>query len=177
MMPLPMPANAPAEPALRRAYFDCRHGQLHAYLAIPAGGGFDEKTAVVCVPGKPGSGAVFGPLLSPLGRDRSVYAIDLPGCGLSDAPRTGVSGEAQASGLLDLIRDLRLRRVNILAQHEGSAVALAVAALAPALVGVIALWGDPQLASGAAAGRRIVTLGTGSKAEELVEALLRAFAD
>ena len=36
---------------LRRSYFDCRFGQLHVHQAIPAGGGFDEAPALVCLPG------------------------------------------------------------------------------------------------------------------------------
>src|SRR4051794_21687809 len=38
-----------AHPRLRRAYFECRYGQLHVHNAIPAGGGFDEKTTLVCL--------------------------------------------------------------------------------------------------------------------------------
>jgi hypothetical protein len=34
----------PGAPRLRRAYHDCRYGQLHLHNAIPAGGGFDELT-------------------------------------------------------------------------------------------------------------------------------------
>ena len=167
-----MPAAASYEPALRRAYFDCRHGQLHAYLAIPAGGGFDEKTAVLCVPGTAGSAGIFQPLLAPLGRDRSVYAIDLPGCGLSDAPRAGVSAEAQANGLLDLIADLRLRQVNILAHAESVALTELLAALAPAVVGRIALWGN---APASPVGNRVVNLGNSADAAALLEPLQRAF--
>ena len=38
-----------ASPRLRRAYFECRYGQLHVHNAIPAGGGFDEQTTLVCL--------------------------------------------------------------------------------------------------------------------------------
>ena len=72
------------EPRVRRAYFECRYGQLHVHYAIPAGGGFDEATTLLCIPGAAGQGRFFRPLLLPLGRDRSVYAPDLPGCGESD---------------------------------------------------------------------------------------------
>ncbi len=171
------PAGPRSEPALRRAYFDCRHGQLHAYLAIPAGGGFDERTAVLCVPGSSGSGRVFQSLLGLLGRDRSVYAVDLPGCGMSDAPRSGGGVEAQTSGVLDLITDLRLRRVNVLAHEEGSAVALLLAARAQTLIGSIAVWGSPQPNSAGTGGRAVVYVGNAGEAAALLEPLTRAFND
>ncbi len=85
------------EPRLRRAYFDCRYGQLHMRYAIPGGGGFDEATTLLCIPGAPGTGRFFAPLLLPLGRDRSVYAPDLPGCGESDGAR-GHDGRCDCRG-------------------------------------------------------------------------------
>ena len=48
---------------LRRTYFDCRFGQLHVYQAIPPGGGFDEATALLCIPGAIGEGRFFQALL------------------------------------------------------------------------------------------------------------------
>jgi pimeloyl-ACP methyl ester carboxylesterase len=116
---------------LRRTYFDCRYGQLHVHQAIPPGGGFDEATALLCIPGTAGEGRFFQALLAPLGADRSIYAPDLPGCGLSDAP-TGPSGvEQHALALLDLLDSLRQRRVDVLAQAAGAEIAVALAALRP----------------------------------------------
>ncbi len=85
--PIPPPARAHA-PVLRRAYFDCRFGQLHVHQAIPPGGGFDERTTLLCVPAPLTSAAAFQPLLGPFGRDRSVFAIDAPGAGQSDPADT-----------------------------------------------------------------------------------------
>ena len=48
-----------ASPRLRRAYFECRHGQLHVHNAIPDGGGFDELTTLICLHGSAGSGRMF----------------------------------------------------------------------------------------------------------------------
>ena len=45
-----------ASPRLRRAYFECRHGQLHVHNAIPDGGGFDEQTTLICLHGSGGHG-------------------------------------------------------------------------------------------------------------------------
>ena len=172
-----MSATRRPTPALRRAYFDCRHGQLHAYLAIPAGGGFDEKTAVFCVPGSAGVGSFFQPLLAELGLSRSVYAPDLPGCGLSDKPAAGMGAEAHAAALLDLLQDLRLRRVHVLARDEGATVALRLQNLAPTQVAIVALWGRPTAIPASTDGARVVNIGTASDAGQVLEQLSRLFSD
>src|ERR1044072_9409882 len=74
-----------ASPRLRRAYFECRHGQLHVHNAIPVGGGFDELTTLICLHGAAGTGRMFLEVSKRLGNSRSIYSPDLPGCGESDA--------------------------------------------------------------------------------------------
>jgi pimeloyl-ACP methyl ester carboxylesterase len=111
------------EPRLRRAYFDCRYGQLHMHYAIPAGGGFDEATTLLCIPGAPGSGRFFVPLLPPLGRDRSVYAPDLPGCGESDGGDEPLSTAAIAEALGDFLDSMHVRHFDVLAHESGVAIA------------------------------------------------------
>ena len=131
---------------LRRTYFDCRYGQLHVYQAIPPGGGFDEATALLCIPGAAGEGRFFQALLGPLGADRSIYAPDLPGFGMSDAPAAPFGVEQHALALLDLLDSLRQRRVDVLAHAAGIEVAIALAAARPgALVRhVVCSWAAPR---------------------------------
>ena len=129
----------PVEPRVRRAYFDCRYGQLHVHYAIPGGGGFDEATTLLCIPGLPGTGRFFRPLLLPLGRDRSVYAPDLPGSGESD-PTPGPIGNAELAGALgDFLDSMHVRRVDVLAHAEGVGIALALLAQRTAQVGRLVL--------------------------------------
>jgi pimeloyl-ACP methyl ester carboxylesterase len=116
---------------LRRTYFDCRFGQLHVYQAIPPGGGFEEATALLCIPGAMGEGRFFQALLAPLGADRSIYAPDLPGCGMSDAPATPFGVEQHAQALLDLLDSLRQRRIDVIAHAAGADIAAALAAARP----------------------------------------------
>ena len=120
---------------LRRTYFDCRFGQLHVHQAIPPGGGFDEATALVCIPGAAGLGRFFRPLLGPLGADRSIYAPDLPGCGESDAaPAAGASGAGPAENalaILDMLDSLRQRQVDVLTHGSGIYTALSLVAQRP----------------------------------------------
>jgi pimeloyl-ACP methyl ester carboxylesterase len=135
------PARPPAR--LRRSYFDCRFGQLHVHQAIPAGGGFDEAPALVCLPGVHGLGSFFQPLLGALGADRSIYAPDLPGLGQSDAPAAALQPvQAAALAVLDLLDSLRERRVCLLAHAAGAAVAASLVAQRPGLVLCIALSGQ-----------------------------------
>lgn len=139
---------------LRRTYFDCRYGQLHVHQAIPAGGGFDEATALVCLPGARGQGEFFRPLLQQLGADRSIYAPDLPGLGQSDPPAAGVPlARAAADAVLDLLDSLRERRCSLLVHAEGLAAAALLVAQRPGLVQrVAAIGGDPAALARALAG-------------------------
>jgi len=132
------------EPRLRRAYFDCRYGQLHMRYAIPAGGGFDEGTTLLCLPGAPGSGRFFTPLLLPLGRDRSVYAPDLPGCGESDGTPEPLSSAAIAEAMGDFLDSMHVRHVDLLAHESGVAVAMALLQQRPAQIGRVVLSPDTE---------------------------------
>src|SRR5450631_2335849 len=135
---------APAEPRVRRAYFDCRYGQIHVHYAIPAGGGFDEATALLCIAGAPGSGRFFRPLLSPLGRDRCVYAPDLPGCGESDPLPSHASSADLAIALGDFLDSMQLRHIDLLAHESGVSIALALAQQRPTQVGRMLLSPDTE---------------------------------
>jgi hypothetical protein len=128
-----------AEPRVRRAYFDCRYGQLHVRCAIPAGGGFDEATTLLCIPGAPGSSRFFQPLLPPLGRDRSVYAPDLPGCGESDPIPPPVSSGEIATAFADFLDSMHLHTIDLLAHEEGVAAALALLRQRPTGIGRVVL--------------------------------------
>jgi pimeloyl-ACP methyl ester carboxylesterase len=132
------------EPRVRRAYVDCRYGQLHLHYAIPAGGGFDEATPLLCIAGNPGSGRFFRPLLNPLGRDRSVYAPDLPGCGESDAPSGHASSTDLAAALGDLLDSMLLKQIDILAHESGVAIGLALLQQRPTQVGRLVLSPDTE---------------------------------
>jgi pimeloyl-ACP methyl ester carboxylesterase len=124
---------------VRRAYFDCRFGQLHVHYAIPAGGGFDEATTLLCVPGAAGLGRFFRPLLMPLGRDRSVYAPDLPGSGESDPPPGRLDADSAAAALGDFLDSMHFKQIDVLAHDSGVTIALTLAAQRPTQVGRVVL--------------------------------------
>jgi pimeloyl-ACP methyl ester carboxylesterase len=128
----------------RRAYFDCRFGQLHVRTAFPATGGFDEQVTLFCLHSDQGSSGIFARFLPEIADARSVYAPDLPGLGESDpAPTAGV--DAAAGAISDLADDLRLRQIDLLGLHSGARVSLGLAAARPALVRRLVLVGVPAV--------------------------------
>ena len=143
---------------LRKMYVDCRFGQLHLHTAFPSSGGFDELTPLVCVPPLTKSGRVFRPLLKDLGRDRSAYAPDLPGCGESDAPHQPAEVQDQAGAILDLLDSLRLRQVDVLGYQGGSMAAVELAIARPEQVRRVVLMGVPASEAGFQAGERLPLL-------------------
>jgi pimeloyl-ACP methyl ester carboxylesterase len=128
----------------RRAYFDCKFGQLHVRTAFPATGGFDEQVTLICLHSREGSSRSFDRFLPEIADERSVYAPDLPGFGESDpAPSTGYADAALA--VWELAMELRLRRIDLLGLRFGVAVALDLAARQPDLVRRLVLVGAPPL--------------------------------
>jgi len=117
------PDSRPPPPRLRRAYHDCRYGQLHLHNAIPAGGGFDELTPVLCVHGSGETGRVFLPVLQTLGYERSVYAPDMPGCGESDPAPGHTSLESGVNMLADFLDSMRIRTFDLVARGDGQVIA------------------------------------------------------
>jgi pimeloyl-ACP methyl ester carboxylesterase len=148
-----MPKNAPASsaakttpgPRLRRAYFECRYGQLHVRNAMPAGGGFDEATTLLCFHQSPMSGVVFEPFLQLMGQDRSVYALDTPGFGASDPPPSRPALADYAGAMLDFIDQMRFRRIDLLGYHTGSLIATEIALARPQLVRKLVMVAVPVL--------------------------------
>jgi pimeloyl-ACP methyl ester carboxylesterase len=129
----------------RRAYFDCRFGQLHVRTAFPATGGFDEQVTLICLHPEHSSSRLFARFLSEIADVRSVYAPDLPGRGESDpSPASSIADAAGA--ISDLADDLRLRQIDLLGVHTGAAVAMELAAARPELVRRLVLVSSPAAA-------------------------------
>jgi pimeloyl-ACP methyl ester carboxylesterase len=138
----------------RRAYFDCRFGQLHVRTAFPTTGGFDEGVTLVCLHSREGSSRSFARFLPEIADDRSVYAPDLPGFGESDAAptldrvdvgRADVGRAEAARAIGDLAMDLRLRQIDLLGVRFGAAVAIDLASARPELVRRLVLVGAPPM--------------------------------
>jgi pimeloyl-ACP methyl ester carboxylesterase len=136
---------SPAPPRLRRAYFECRHGQLHVHNAIPSGGGFDELTTLVCLHASSTTGRVFLEFSRVLGTSRSIYCPDTPGCGESDAPPGPLPIPGYADAIGDFLDSMRFRQVDLLGAHSGAAVAAELAIARPKQVRRVVMVGAPTL--------------------------------
>jgi pimeloyl-ACP methyl ester carboxylesterase len=133
-------------PRLRRAYYECSFGQLHLHNAIPAGGGFNELTTVVCLHGQNQTGRAFAPWLPLLGAERSVYALDMPGAGESDVAGVDAT-DAGLQVLGEFIDTMRIRSFDVIAWGSGCAIARRVAAERAAAVRKLVLMDDPAAAA------------------------------
>lgn len=146
-------------PRLRRAYYECRFGQLHVHNAIPAGGGFDELTPLLCIHAGGMTGRVFQSVLAELGFDRSVYAPDMPGSGESD-PGTGLSAaDAAVAGLQDFLDTMRLREVDVVSFGDGGTIARRLATSRAKQIRRVALLGEPPGAVGGKPTQSTLVLG------------------
>jgi pimeloyl-ACP methyl ester carboxylesterase len=135
----------PEGPArVRRGYFECRYGQLHLHNAMPPGGGFEEATALLCLHDCPGSGRMFAPLLGLAGRDRSVYAPDLPGFGESDAPSAVPTLGDYVGALGDFLDAMRLRRLDVLGVRAGALLAAELALTRGTQIGRVVMVSAPS---------------------------------
>ena len=134
-----------AEPRVRRGYFESRFGQLHVHNAIPPGGGFEEGTPLLCIHQTAGTGRVFERFLALAGRDRSVYAPDLPGFGESDPPPTRSTIADYAAAVGDFLDTMRFRQIDILGYQAGTLIAAEMAIARPKQVRRVVMVSVPVL--------------------------------
>jgi pimeloyl-ACP methyl ester carboxylesterase len=144
----PAPDNTPVR--VRRGYFECRYGQLHLHNAMPPGGGFEEGTPLLCLHDLPGSGRSLVPFLALAGRDRSVYAPDLPGFGESDPPAAPPSLGDYVGALGDFVDAMRLRKLDVLGVRAGALLAGELALVRGAQIGRVVMLSTPLPVGGAA---------------------------
>lgn len=128
---------------VRRGYFECRFGQLHVHNTMPPGGGFDEGTSLLCLHEQGQSGRAFAQFLATMGRDRSVYAPDVPGSGESDAPPAPASIADYAAAIGDFCDSMRLRQVDVLGYQSGALLAAELAIARPQQVRRVVLVSVP----------------------------------
>jgi pimeloyl-ACP methyl ester carboxylesterase len=121
---------------------------LHLTTAYPASGGFDEAAPVIFLHADEGTGGDFNGCAELLGVDRSIYAPDLPGSGASDAPKGRMAVAGLALAVVDLLEQLRLKRVDLVACGRGALVAFELAATHPQKVRRLVVAGSQQPATG-----------------------------
>ena len=97
-------------------------------------------------------------MLRDLGRDRSVYAPDLPGAGESDAPEHAPVVADHAAAFVDLIDSLRLKQVDVIGYQAGSLAAIELALAKPEQVRRLILIGVPSSDGSYQVGERLPLL-------------------
>ncbi len=128
---------------VRRAYFDCRFGQLNVRTAFAGSGGFGERTTLLCLHPEAASSRWFTRFLPEMAHDRSVYAPDLPGCGESDAPARRPSIADYAAALADFAATMRFRQLDVLGCGAGALIAVELALAMPQTVRRLVLTSVP----------------------------------
>lgn len=135
-------------PRVRRGYFESRYGQLHVHNAIPAGGGFEEGTPLLCLHHVSATGREFERFLTFAGRDRSVYAPDMPGFGESDGPPGPLSIVEYAAAIGDFLEAMRFRQIDVLGHQSGSLLAAELAVTRPQQIRRLVLVSVPAAKTG-----------------------------
>jgi pimeloyl-ACP methyl ester carboxylesterase len=133
------------QPPVRRGYFECRYGQLHVHHTMPRGGGFEEGTTLLCLHETPLTGRMFNGVQRILGRERSVYAPDLPGFGESDGPALQPTIEDYAAAMGDFLDTMRLRQIDVMGCQSGALIAAELAITRPAQIRRVVLAAVPAL--------------------------------
>ena len=93
------------------------------------------------------SSEIFRPLLYRLAGGRTVFSIDFPGFGLSDAPPHGWGTEEYAETVNGLLQELGVESTDVIAHSFGARVALRLARKYPRRVGRLILTGAAGIRS------------------------------
>lgn len=125
---------------VRRGYADCRFGQLHYARFEP-----DRATQppLVCCHASPVSWRSWQALMPEIGRDRVVIAVDSPGHGDSSKPATQPAIPDYAAAIGDALPSLGIDRFDVIGNHTGSKVAVALALQQPQSVRRLVLISAP----------------------------------
>ena len=107
---------------INRSYVDVTGGQL----ALRSAGSGGDRPLIV-VPPIPGSSSMLVAEIEAFSRDRQVIAIDVPGCGNSDAPNTSGIG-SMARVMEQAIERLGIDDFDLYALNGGCAVAVEILA-------------------------------------------------
>ena len=117
-----------------RRYTDTPLGRVHAVI------GEGEHPVILLHQGLR-SAASFERLMPLLGPGHRAIAIDLPGCGSSDAAPVGVSVRDLAESVVTVMDGLEIPKAHVLGNHTGATVAVEIAAGWPKRVDRVILFG------------------------------------
>lgn len=123
----------------RKTYIDGAYGQVHVRIAD--GPKASPKRPLICLHQSPKSSLEFETFMLTAARDRSVYAADYPGYGMSDpAPSEHETTiEMYARNMWQMADTLDLEKVDLFGNHTGAKVAVEMALQQPDRTGCIAM--------------------------------------
>ncbi|MGE4062423.1 MAG: alpha/beta fold hydrolase [Rhodospirillaceae bacterium] len=124
---------------VHRAYAWAENGQIHYRRAGPAG----ARSPLLLLHGLHGSSAPLEDFMSEMGRERSVIAPDLPGTGMSDPLHGKPDAAAHAGAMLQVVAELGLGMVDVIAVKDGGEIAVEMARQQPDVVRKIILVSAP----------------------------------
>ncbi len=125
---------------VRRGYADSRFGQVHFAAFRPA---HASQVPLVCCHASPVTWRSWQALMPEIGRDRLVVAFDTPGHGDSRKPATQPTIQDYAAALGDALAELGLDRFDMIGNHTGSKVCVAMALQRPQAVRRLVLISAP----------------------------------
>ncbi len=126
--------------AVRRAYSDYRHGQLHYRIA---GSRESDRTPLMCFHLSPTSGLVYERLLAEMGKDRLAVAPDNPGFGGSDPPDSPPTIGGYAAVMGEFADWLEIGSVDVIGYHTGAKIGIELSLQRPELVRKLVLVSTP----------------------------------
>lgn len=126
--------------AIRKAYIDLTHGQLHYRTA-----GSAASPVMVLLHQSPSSSVMFENLMNELRDSFYLLAPDSPGFGMSDPLPGEVSTEAYASVLQEFLQALDIKTATVFGHHTGAAIAVQLAHDFPHQVNSLTLSGPTLL--------------------------------
>lgn len=127
-------------PGIRRGYADCRFGQLHYAVYEPANA---DKVPLVCCHASPVTWRSWQALMPEIGKDRRVIAFDSPGHGDSSKPASQPTIPDYAAAIGEALEALELDRFDVIGNHTGSKVCVALALQRPKAVRRLVLISAP----------------------------------
>jgi len=130
-------ASTADKPVIRHGYVDDPYGQLHYSTVTPPGGGNKKLPPLVLFHQSPNSSVEYTELITALGKDRWVIALDTPGHGGSDGP-TGIPRiEDYAAAMSVALKNLGFgpkHQIDIFGFHTGSRIVAEIAATEPRMI-------------------------------------------
>jgi pimeloyl-ACP methyl ester carboxylesterase len=128
--------------AMRKAYIDVRHGQVHARVCA---GSDAEAAPLVLLHKTASSSRSFEAMMLRLEGQRPLIALDTPGFGESFAPGHVPDTAYFCRVLLEALDRLGVARFHLLGHHTGSNLGTQIAAITPERVLSLAMIGIPLL--------------------------------